>query len=210
MHSTTTSRSSSTLSSTRGARRADSAHTQKQTQVSFAFEEPRKQAAQFKASTFKVALVASDCLLLGAAQTVTSRNSRGLQPLQLAVATSVCQSPQQPSAVVRAAVSRSYTLHTSTCVLNTPYSTTCLLRRTGLQPVLVHLSKNDKGKFSFNPLSVNLMTEVFKVVFALVVLLVLVRGQQEKWHSCGSSSGGSSVVCLCWCRTCCCRKPGQQ
>jgi hypothetical protein len=40
--------------------------------------------------------------------------------------------------------------------------------------VLVHLSKNDKGQFSFNPISVNLMTEVFKVVFALVVLLILV------------------------------------
>lgn len=40
--------------------------------------------------------------------------------------------------------------------------------------MLVHLSKNDKGKFSFNPISVNLMTEVFKVVFALIVLLVLV------------------------------------
>jgi hypothetical protein len=34
-------------------------------QVSFAFEEPRKQAAKIKSHTFKVALVASDCLLLG-------------------------------------------------------------------------------------------------------------------------------------------------
>jgi hypothetical protein len=40
--------------------------------------------------------------------------------------------------------------------------------------VLVHLSKNDKGQFSFNPISVNLMTEVFKVVSALIVLLILV------------------------------------
>lgn len=55
----------------------------------------------------------------------------------------------------------------------------------GLQPVLVHLSKNDKGKFSFNPLSVNLMVEVFKVVFALVVLLILVRNSSSK---CSSSS----------------------
>lgn len=47
----------------------------------------------------------------------------------------------------------------------------------GLQPVLVHLSKNDKGKFSFNPISVNLMTEVFKVVFALIVLLILVSAR---------------------------------
>jgi hypothetical protein len=42
--------------------------------------------------------------------------------------------------------------------------------------VLVHLSKNAAGQFSFNPLSVNLMSEVFKVVFALAVLLALVSG----------------------------------
>lgn len=40
-------------------------------QVSFAFEEPRKQAAKIKSHTFKVALVASDCLLLGEQHTVT-------------------------------------------------------------------------------------------------------------------------------------------
>lgn len=34
-------------------------------QVSFAFEEPRKHAAKLKNNTFKVALVASDCVLLG-------------------------------------------------------------------------------------------------------------------------------------------------
>lgn len=57
-----------------------------------------------------------------------------------------------------------------------------------MQPVLVHLSKNDKGKFSFNPLSVNLMVEVFKVVFALVVLLILVRNSSSKRNSSSSSS----------------------
>lgn len=48
-----------------------------------------------------------------------------------------------------------------------------------MQPVLVHLSKNDKGKFSFNPISVNLMVEIFKVVFALIVLLILVSNNAE-------------------------------
>jgi hypothetical protein len=51
--------------------------------------------------------------------------------------------------------------------------------RAGLQPVLVHLSKNKSGKFSFNPISVNLMTEVCKVIFALTVLLCLVSRQQQ-------------------------------
>ena len=44
----------------------------------------------------------------------------------------------------------------------------------GLQPVLVHLSKNKDGKFSFDPISVNLLTELAKTIFALVVLLILV------------------------------------
>jgi hypothetical protein len=44
----------------------------------------------------------------------------------------------------------------------------------GLQPVLVHLSKNKSGKFSFNPVSVNLLTELAKTTFAFCVLLALV------------------------------------
>lgn len=51
--------------------------------------------------------------------------------------------------------------------------------------MLVHLSKNEKGQFSFNPISVNLLTEVVKVVFALVVLLFLV------------STASASGCCLC-------------
>ena len=48
----------------------------------------------------------------------------------------------------------------------------CMLA--GLQPVLVHMSKNKQGKFSFNPVSVNLMVEVSKTLFALVVLIIYV------------------------------------
>lgn len=40
--------------------------------------------------------------------------------------------------------------------------------------MLVHLSKNKSGKFSFNPVSVNLLTELTKTAFALAVLLVVV------------------------------------
>ncbi|WIA30660.1 hypothetical protein OEZ86_000734 [Tetradesmus obliquus] len=76
-----------------------------------AYAEPLQKKEKIKSNTFKIALVASDCLLLG------------------------------------------------------------------LQPVLVHLSKNKSGKFSFNPISVNLMTEIFKVVFALTVLLFLGTGR---------------------------------
>lgn len=50
-----------------------------------------------------------------------------------------------------------------------------------MQPVLVHLSKNKEGKFSFNPVSVNLLVEVTKTVFALLVLIALVRSGAG-WH----------------------------
>ncbi|KAK9804388.1 hypothetical protein WJX72_010671 [[Myrmecia] bisecta] len=42
----------------------------------------------------------------------------------------------------------------------------------GLQPVLVHMSKNAQGRFSFHPVSVNFMVEVAKTLFATIVLLI--------------------------------------
>ncbi|KAK9837659.1 hypothetical protein WJX74_002350 [Apatococcus lobatus] len=50
----------------------------------------------------------------------------------------------------------------------------CLI---GLQPVLVHMSKNAQGTFSFNPLSINLLVELAKTAFALSVLLVMGTGR---------------------------------
>lgn len=47
----------------------------------------------------------------------------------------------------------------------------------GMQPVLVHLSKNAKGTYSFNPVSINFLTEIAKTVYALVVLLFLGTGR---------------------------------
>ncbi|CAH1452854.1 unnamed protein product [Lactuca virosa] len=47
----------------------------------------------------------------------------------------------------------------------------------GLQPILVYMSKVD-GKFNFSPISVNFLTEVAKVVFALVMLLIQARNQK--------------------------------
>ncbi|XP_057524258.1 CMP-sialic acid transporter 5-like [Amaranthus tricolor] len=51
----------------------------------------------------------------------------------------------------------------------------CIL--VGLQPVLVYMSKVD-GKFNFSPVSVNFLTEVTKVVFAIVMLLIQSRHQK--------------------------------
>lgn len=44
----------------------------------------------------------------------------------------------------------------------------------GLQPVLVYMSKNEDGKYSFDPVSVNFLTEILKTSIAFSVLLVLV------------------------------------
>lgn len=45
---------------------------------------------------------------------------------------------------------------------------------TGLQPILVHLSKDKDGHFAFNPLGVNFMTEIVKCIFAIGLLMYLV------------------------------------
>ncbi|XP_020083855.1 CMP-sialic acid transporter 4-like [Ananas comosus] len=51
----------------------------------------------------------------------------------------------------------------------------CIL--VGLQPILVYMSKVD-GKFKFSPISVNFLTEVAKVLFAIVMLLFQARRQK--------------------------------
>ncbi|XP_031479293.1 CMP-sialic acid transporter 3-like [Nymphaea colorata] len=51
----------------------------------------------------------------------------------------------------------------------------CIL--VGLQPVLVFMSKVD-GRFKFSPISVNFLTEVTKVLFAIIMLLIQARHQK--------------------------------
>jgi len=51
----------------------------------------------------------------------------------------------------------------------------CIL--VGLQPILVFMSKVD-GKFQFSPISVNFLTEVMKVIFAIVMLIIQSRKQK--------------------------------
>ncbi|KAI4338852.1 hypothetical protein MLD38_023860 [Melastoma candidum] len=48
----------------------------------------------------------------------------------------------------------------------------------GFQPILVYMSKVD-GKFNFSPISVNFLTEVAKVIFAVVMLLLQARNQKK-------------------------------
>ncbi|KAL1535304.1 CMP-sialic acid transporter 4 [Salvia divinorum] len=48
----------------------------------------------------------------------------------------------------------------------------------GLQPVLVYMSKVD-GRFAFSPISVNFLTEVMKVFFAIAMLIFQARRQKS-------------------------------
>ncbi|KAK4566812.1 hypothetical protein RGQ29_002889 [Quercus rubra] len=51
----------------------------------------------------------------------------------------------------------------------------CML--VGLQPILVYMSKVD-GSFKFSPISVNFLTEITKVFFAITMLLLQARNQK--------------------------------
>ncbi|XP_078181912.1 CMP-sialic acid transporter 3-like isoform X2 [Carex rostrata] len=51
----------------------------------------------------------------------------------------------------------------------------CIL--VGLQPILVYMSKVN-GKFDFSPVSVNFLTEITKVLFAIIMLLFQARNQK--------------------------------
>ncbi|TVU36172.1 hypothetical protein EJB05_18091 [Eragrostis curvula] len=79
---------------------------------------------------------------------------------------------------VPAAVSKAYDIHRSTVssrqrALNVLLvSGDCVLA--GLQPILVYMSKVD-GKFKFSPISVNFLTEITKMIFAIIMLVVQAR-----------------------------------
>ncbi|RRT73844.1 hypothetical protein B296_00025392 [Ensete ventricosum] len=77
-------------------------------------------------------------------------------------------------------VSRAYDKHRSIVsskyrALNFLVVGDCIL--VGLQPILVYMSKVD-GKFKFSPMSVNFLTEVAKVLFAIIMLLFQARQQK--------------------------------
>ncbi|RLN23578.1 CMP-sialic acid transporter 3 isoform X2 [Panicum miliaceum] len=79
---------------------------------------------------------------------------------------------------VPAAVSKAYDSHRSTVssrqrALNVLLvSGDCVLA--GLQPILVYMSKVD-GKFKFSPISVNFLTEITKIIFAIIMLFIQAR-----------------------------------
>ncbi|EEE55818.1 hypothetical protein OsJ_04420 [Oryza sativa Japonica Group] len=77
-----------------------------------------------------------------------------------------------------AAVSKAYDIHRSSVssrqrALNVLLvSGDCVLA--GLQPILVYMCKVD-GKFKFSPVSVNFLTEITKIIFAIIMLCIQAR-----------------------------------
>lgn len=45
----------------------------------------------------------------------------------------------------------------------------------GLQPVLVHLSKNANEGYSYHPISVNILIDLVRLGFAIIMLTLYVR-----------------------------------
>lgn len=70
----------------------------------------------------------------------------------------------------------------------------------GLAPVLVHMSKGPDGKFPFHPVSINLLVEVAKTVFATIVVIIYVSSlhlpQPCPTHLSGPSAIGCDSFCI--------------
>ena len=66
-----------------------------------------------------------------------------------------------------------------------------------MAPVLVHMAKDSSGKFPFNPVSVNLLVELAKTLFALATLVIYVSGEQAPaWLSAAERSSYHAVHSL--------------
>ena len=70
----------------------------------------------------------------------------------------------------------------------------------GLAPVLVHMAKDSRGKFAFNPVAVNLLVEAAKVVFAIGTLLYHVRARERGREGPPPLRGAAAALPL----LCCC------
>ena len=66
----------------------------------------------------------------------------------------------------------------------------------GLSPVLVHLAKDAQGQYQFSPISVNLLVEAMKTLFALGTLLAYVSGaavcgRMDGWRGRGGEASST-------------------
>lgn len=133
--------------------------------VSLAYQRASHVDRAASSKSFKIALVALDCIFLGA------------RPLPLS------QQPHLPSPPSSRFCSYPPALSPHAPALAAAHSKLLprLHWRTGLQPVLVHMSKNKKGTYSFDPVSVNFMVELTKTVYALITLLIFVSVILASW-----------------------------
>ncbi|KAE8680974.1 CMP-sialic acid transporter 2 [Hibiscus syriacus] len=108
-----------------------------------------------------------------------SRNSTQVQALAGMIECSVCHSKIAPPG--SKTISRAYDTHRSYVssknhLLNVLLvGGDCIL--VGFQPILVYISKVNGG-FEFSPISVNFLTELAKVIFAIIMLLFQARNKK--------------------------------
>ena len=69
-------------------------------------------------------------------------------------------------------------IYTEVLTLTQPY-----IQHVGIQPILVHMSKNDSGKYDYSLLSVNFLIEVAKTIFALGTIVFLGTGSSRELYT---------------------------
>ncbi|KAF3652480.1 CMP-sialic acid transporter 2 [Capsicum annuum] len=145
--------------------------------VSKAYDRHRSDVS-VKTRAFNVFLVVGDCVLVGLQYEVNPFRARKCEVfflVNLFLASNLVVSPSEKT------VLKAYDRHWSDVSVKTRAFNVFLVVGdyvlVGLQPILVYMSKVD-GKFEFSPISVNFLTELAKVVFALVMLCLEARNQK--------------------------------
>jgi hypothetical protein len=140
--------------------------------MAFGAYEPKDRHGLYRSNSFKIMLVASDCLLLG------------LQPVLVGAAGATKAERAHP--IMHLRLCWCSTLHpcrpAAGPVIEHWRRGQQRLPLSAAPPLLqVHLSKNKEGTYSFNPVSVNFLVELTKTIIALIVLLFVVGARLVGW-----------------------------
>jgi hypothetical protein len=198
--------------------------------MAFGAYEPKDRHSRYRSRSFKVMLVAADCLLLGLQPVLVSpggggraaarrRGGRVLAPRLRQGSGQGGRRPRQPPG------ERSGCLRVEQQQQQRRPGTALALAGTGPGPpaqrpapcrhaaaatasllllllLQVHLSKNKEGKYNFNPVSVNFLVELTKTVIALIVLLVVVRRAALAWPGLAAAEAAGAALRRCRTHAC--------
>ncbi|KAG8375935.1 hypothetical protein BUALT_Bualt09G0010700 [Buddleja alternifolia] len=129
--------------------------------VSRAYDQHRSKVSS-KQRVLNVLLVGGDCILVGLQSLLVAPAPASLFAIHMSHSSSQSHPPLLPS-------SPKFPVYPDPWFIQL-----CLF---AFQPILVFTSKVD-GKFKFSPISVNFLTEVAKVIFAIVMLIFQARRQK--------------------------------